>query len=612
MPIKWLVLRCTGSMFFLIVTFFTLLIGVQSVCYYKEDQQLRKLKRREKGEHLPIFTSGAKLNAFTIEHSKMLDASVVVGMSVMRRFFIFLISFIFRPKYPYRWLHDLGYRKALVKLHDQVKDDNYLVNFQTHFIHLPKGKLFVLLTATSIKLYKDTLGIYHLPEKKITLSKYLKRKFIFNKCLQTILITLVAFVFSIQLLIQRAHTIADEMTKEDEEVLWSYLSTSNYLQLKDQKDYLFDAELKLNTLLSNIPLKNDTKKYSYYIIVAEDDNAAMYLLPAGRIVFTKGLLAMLSSKQEVEFLIADAVAHFELKQHLKAMSYDLINPYFAIKTFGADSFFAKWIVRFGSFYNISFGHDQEKSSNQLALGIMSKTFGGVVNIGILNENLLTEQSKFINQHPIHKDTLFKFIDTNAFTISDTTPLDIDLAPSSIKVLDPSQTTEALGEFDQVMKNADKSFNLIYNGYTSALKPLDDVLDPNTLMTDEYLNYKKELIEYGYTIIDFYEDTLTKTLQDLNNQASDAFNKELNKETAAYYRAVYNRAAEKFHNLMKFSFDRDEEVLKYEMNVIHFLQKRLGNYKLGKNTLIFATPNEQQSFEQMIERINNIKNTKPTE
>lgn len=599
-------------MFFLIVTFFTLLIGLQSACYYMEDQQLRKLKRREKGEHLPIFTCGSKLNAFTIEHCKMLDASVVVGMNYMRRFFIYIISFVFRPKYPYKWLHDLGYRKALVKLQDQVKDDNYLVNFQTNFIHLPKGMLFVQLTATSIKLYKDTLGIYHLPESKINLPKFLKRKFIFNKFLQTILLTFIVFVFSIQLLIQRANTIADEMTKEDEEVLWSYLSTSNYLQLKDQKDYLFDAEMKLNTLLSNIPLKNDTKKYDYYIIVAEDTDTAMYLLPAGRIVFTKGLLDMLSSKQEVEFLIADAVAHFELKQHLKAMSYDLINPYFAIRTFGSKSFIAKWVVRFSSFYNISFGWDQEKSANQLALGIMNKTFGGVVNVGILNENLLTEQSKFINQHPVQKDTLFNFISSNELTISETTPLDLDLAPSSIKVLENPQTSEELGEFDQVMKNADKSFNLIYNGYHAALKPLDDVLDPNTLMTEEYLNYKKELIEYGYEIIDFYDNALTNALQDLNTQALDAFNKEKNKETAAYYRAVYNRAAEKFFNMMKFNFGRDDEVLKYEINVINFLLKRVGNYKLGKNTLIFTTPNDQQSFEQMLDRINNIKNTKPTE
>lgn len=163
------------------------------------------------------------------------------------------------------------------------------------------------------------------------------------------------------------------------------------------------------------------RKFNVYII--PDDQFNALAAPGGNILVFAGLLKQVTTENELAFVMAHEMGHFENKDHLKGLGRGIVLTFISTLFFGADSAVTNMITKVMTSANLKFSRDQESKADVFAAGIIEKKYGhaeGAVSMLRKFEPFDSKMPKFLyyfTTHPYYTDrikTVIGYIEENGF------------------------------------------------------------------------------------------------------------------------------------------------------------------------------------------------------
>ena len=333
----------------------------------------------------------------------------------------------------------------------------------------------------------------------------------------------------------------------------------------------------------------------------------LHLLPAGKIVITKGLLKQVSSEQELMFIVLDAIGHYENKSHIKSLGQNIITPYLLIKWFGADNFISRLALSYSGFYKQEFSSAAEIQTNEFALIQLQRIYEDIGSLSLLAENIIHEDYTYIKTHPVTVENLKMLMKANNLDEGEVLPLELNLDNPQINI---SPTNSADPDTATAYTEVEKRLNAVYSNYNDAIRPLMDILDSQGLDSKEGLEAKIKIVNYGIETVGYFEGKFAVEMTELFKYLDEEFAKEEDQDQARFDKATLIESIDDFENIMRFYFDRDLKLIKTQKNVLNFLNERLGTFTIVRGQFRFNSSYEMDNFNRLINKIKDLNNQKP--
>lgn len=200
------------------------------------------------------------------------------------------------------------------------------------------------------------------------------------------------------------------------------------------------AVRKLQSLTDSLSLHTQSKrKFKVYII--PDDQFNALAAPGGNILVFAGLLKQVKTENELAFVMAHEMGHFENKDHLKGLGRGIVLTFISTLFFGSDSAVTNLVTKVMTSASLKFSRDQESAADLFATGILEKMYGhvsGAVSMLSKFEPFDTKMPKFFyyfTTHPYYTDrinTVNSFIEENGFRSGTPKPADRLYSGISVK------------------------------------------------------------------------------------------------------------------------------------------------------------------------------------
>lgn len=191
------------------------------------------------------------------------------------------------------------------------------------------------------------------------------------------------------------------------------------------------AVKKLQALTDSLSLLTESKrKFRVYII--PDDQFNALAAPGGNILVFAGLLKQVKTENELVFVMAHEMGHFENKDHLKGLGRGIVLTFISTLFFGSDSAVTNLVTKVMTSASLKFSRDQESAADIFAAGILEKKYGhtaGAVSMLRKFEPFDSKMPKFFyyfTTHPYYTDRINKvngFIVENGFNPGTQKPVD---------------------------------------------------------------------------------------------------------------------------------------------------------------------------------------------
>jgi uncharacterized protein YbjQ (UPF0145 family) len=558
-------------------------------CYLAERHFLSKIVRREKLLNIPTFTIGRRLSAFTIEKTHIVEGSVVLTMNFLRRYKLYWLRLFYGASTSVKWLIDMAQREALLRAKEAAKDATYITNLRFTHAKTNKNEIEVVAYGTAIHLYADTLGIYFLPEIQNLYHPFTKQSSLFRNYIFSIIVVLGLLVATIAGERYLANDILNNLSDQDEKVFWQYLSTSSAISDRNNKQYLVETEASLQAILKSVP-KSDSLK----VILIDNEDKKISLLPDGHIVIYKGVLRQIKSENELFFLFAHAIQHYSDKSHIKNMGTYIITPYMFIKAFGDDSFFAKWIVRMYPFYNIDFTVIQEQEANKVALELLNKQYGHVGGIENIQSTFLHSSTEDVIEYAKKNDYLFK--DVVAVTFQLDAP---QVFTNPVNVIPHAQENKG---YKDVIDEFRTTATSTLSKYQQAMLFVPSILDPNSITSKDEITKKLSYIDFGFSNIDFYRNSINATIDEYTQKINELLAETQDDSKLRILNSIWQSEVDNINKIATFYFNRDYEILKTQQGALNFLNNRIGKFSTSNGFVQFRLKNDQDSYDGLMQRL----------
>lgn len=550
------------------------------------------------------MTIGKKLNAFTIERTEVVYGSSVVTMNYLRRFKVFLKRLLFGSTAEYKRLIDLAQRAAVLNMQESIEKADYIVNVKIQYSRVGKNEVEVCAYGTAVHLFPDTLGLYFLPEIPNIQDKLTQRFDVIKNFFVNLLIPVlfVFAVYSFQVKVER--DIINEFSLADEQTVWNYISSKSSISERNLPDNLVDVEQRLQEIIGRIQNDKDSQfSFDITAILIDSEDKEIKIMPNGNLLIYKGFLRDIRSEDSLVFLLAHAIQHYKNQDNIKNLGSSLVTPYLFIHGFGADSFFAKWIVRIYPFGDAPYSDEQQKVATQTAIDITNKMYGNITGINQLRA--FANQNNFIKEH-ISFQLVDNYIATNGLKEGNTTTIEFLLdkpeiiAPSHTNLIPKEDENE---KFQEVIAEFRLSSNSMITKYRTAMNFVPALLDPSSLSSKDAIKYKLDLVDYGVKTVNFYQDQLNTSITDYDDKMLTIYANIEDQNKIRILNSLWVAEADQFIKTLEFYFTRDKEILKNQQGALNFLYNRSGQYGLLGGKLRFKLQNDQDSYNSIIDRIN---------
>jgi len=159
-------------------------------------------------------------------------------------------------------------------------------------------------------------------------------------------------------------------------------------------------------------LSPDDRRFNHTVTVVAKEEVNALALPGGHIVVFKGLLDEVENEDEIRFVLAHELGHFNGRDHLLGLGRSLVTLTLSIVLFGNDSVATDFL--FGTIRNVEmkFSQRQEVEADLFALNVLARTTkqcqGGTTFMERLAEqNKHSKLSYYFASHPHPKIRLKK-------------------------------------------------------------------------------------------------------------------------------------------------------------------------------------------------------------
>mgnify|MGYP001343417041 CR=1 FL=1 len=186
---------------------------------------------------------------------------------------------------------------------------------------------------------------------------------------------------------------------------------SKYYSRVLDRSYKGGAARDLNRILSRLAAVNQGRKMEYraYIIPSPEINALAF--PAGNIGVFSGLLREAETENEIAFVLAHEMGHYENRDHLRGIGRALILALITTVLFGADNGITDMVANAVSGIQLKYSRDQEKKADLFAVDLLNRAYGNSAGAVEMIEKLGKKEKmsaayfNFFSTHPAKNERI---------------------------------------------------------------------------------------------------------------------------------------------------------------------------------------------------------------
>lgn len=148
--------------------------------------------------------------------------------------------------------------------------------------------------------------------------------------------------------------------------------------------------------------------YALRVEVMEDETPNAFAVPGGLIFVTEGLLDGAESENEVAFVLAHEIGHFEGRDHLRALGRSaLLGLVLAVAGLGDGGF----VSHTSQFLGLRYGREQERDADAFGLGLVHAHYGHVAGCSAFFARIRKEMGalgdlpSFVQTHPASQERI---------------------------------------------------------------------------------------------------------------------------------------------------------------------------------------------------------------
>jgi Zn-dependent protease with chaperone function len=172
-------------------------------------------------------------------------------------------------------------------------------------------------------------------------------------------------------------------------------------------------EQALATLLDRMARHWPENPYAFRLAIWEAPEANAVALPGGLIAVTTGLLANVTSENELAFVLGHELGHFRNRDHLRGLGRGLAFSLVLVALgFSGSGSAVQLATIAGQFTQRGFDREQENQADRFGLALVTAEYGhaaGAIDLfGHLAEPddaLVGELSSYLSTHPVHADRI---------------------------------------------------------------------------------------------------------------------------------------------------------------------------------------------------------------
>ena len=563
----------------------------------------------------PILAHGRPLKAFTIERSEMVVISKTIALDypsyILKALLcLFRLDIIFQT----RSLRALLEKKVHLDLMEKTSGATYIIDYRESFSEL-NGRIYnIIVTCNALYMYPDTLPLFYLDESK---PFKIQRENAFAPFKSaTIGVFLVVFLgmFSNYYLNKLADDLVASLPLEKEEILWSYLKDSVVYDLSERVD-LVKAQSYMQAILDELQSYVPDRRYTYTLLVADDEGINIELYPMGHIVVTKGFIEKLKYKEQAIYALAHMIGHFESRDHLyqldeKILTFDLIAT-----TFGADSWIGRLIVWRWDF-DFTYSLTEELHADQFAISLMDHIYGTIGGLDVFEESfyqLTNSYIKLFSSHPFdiaRIDYVKQFIAKQGYKFGNNSTLELNIENPQEQSKISTIEIENNDKFITLFYDYRVATNQIYAEYQAFLKQYNNITSFKNQITLAELREKQAAIETGLVQIPTYKARFAKVFAEYESQLKVLISDVEDSKQKNAILDMWNQEFTQIKTLSSFYLKRDTDVLNNQLVLINFLIARHGSYQITQTGIQFKTDKERQDYINLQRRIESVIKTAP--
>jgi beta-barrel assembly-enhancing protease len=169
--------------------------------------------------------------------------------------------------------------------------------------------------------------------------------------------------------------------------------------------------LMVNKLIPFIPGKKRDLHYSVCVVKNKQINALA--IPGGRVVVYKGLIDKMNKEEELAFVLAHELAHFQNRDHLRRFGRAIISLFVAVSLTNQNGGAVDFIMKSMTGLDLKVSRDREKAADLMALQILHLSYeNSLAAVEVMKKfNRNTRSSKFneyFSTHP-HPETRINYL-----------------------------------------------------------------------------------------------------------------------------------------------------------------------------------------------------------
>lgn len=169
-----------------------------------------------------------------------------------------------------------------------------------------------------------------------------------------------------------------------------------------------EAETELLALTQQLATHWQDNPYKIRTHIIEEQIPNAFAVPGGMILITQGMLDLISTKEELAFVLAHELGHFYHRDHLRGLSRGLLLKMLFL-TLGVNQSISV-LENSAQLTTLYHSRGQEIAADKFALKILHQEFGSVTGgIGFFNQ-LMSQQGhdrtpEFLRTHPVNQTRL---------------------------------------------------------------------------------------------------------------------------------------------------------------------------------------------------------------
>jgi beta-barrel assembly-enhancing protease len=169
------------------------------------------------------------------------------------------------------------------------------------------------------------------------------------------------------------------------------------------------ATKKMQKLVDDLSALKSGNKYRVIIVPSAEVNA--FAVPGGSIMVFSGLIREVKTENELAFVLAHELGHFENRDQLRGVGRGLILLAFSLILTGSDSGVTNLIGEAVKNAQMKFSRDQERKADLFALDLIARKYGNAAGAASMLARFGPLDDKYprwlyyFNTHPYYKDRI---------------------------------------------------------------------------------------------------------------------------------------------------------------------------------------------------------------